>query len=176
MTRWLDRLRRSTWIGLAGIGLGTATLIVLAWVEYLNNPGTGLVDGYWVGRMPWTAIGVGLMVGGASLAVLASALLVAIRGDWLRRLLLLPVLALPALWWATAVGVVPMARYRPFDPIALAYSLPETAALALILPALAGAGLAFAPMRPDQRAHMRPVHSDAELAGRGEDFGDGPAD
>jgi len=176
MTRWRDRLRRSTWIGLAGIGLGTATLIVLAWVEYLNNPGMGLVDGYWIGRMPWTAIGVGLVIGGASLAVLASALLVALRGDWLRRLLVLPVLAMPLLWWATAVGVLPMPRYRPIDPIALAYSLPETAALALILPALAAAVLAFAPMRPDQRAHMRPVHSDAELAGRGDNSGDGPAD
>lgn len=160
MSRMRERLDRAVWIGLGIAGLGGATLLVNAWIEYLTTPDTSLVDAYWIGREPWTSIGAWLVIGGASLAMLAAAVAVAIRGDWLRRLLVVAVLALPAWWWAVALGAVPFPRYTAPDPASLAFSMPETAVLALVLPALAAAVLAFLPHRPDLRPHMRPVHPD----------------
>lgn len=151
-------MERVLWAGLAGIGLGLAVLLVNAWVEYLSDPGISLVDGYWIGRTPWTPIGVWLVIGGASLALAGATAAVAVRGDWLRRALVLPVLALPVLWWATALGAVRLPRYSPPDPVALAYSLPESAMLSLVLPALAAAVLALLPHRQDLRPRLRPVH------------------
>jgi hypothetical protein len=154
------RIDRVVWLGLAGIGLGGATLLVYAWVEYVNNPGISIVDGYWIGRVPWTPIGVWLVIGGASLALVGAAASVVVRGGWIRRLLLIPVGALPVLWWSIALGVLPFPRYLPPAPMTLAYSLPESAVLSLVLPALAAALLALLPHRPDLRAHIRPVHAD----------------
>ncbi len=154
----MRRIERAFWVVLSGIGLGVAILLTAAWLEYLNNPGISIVDGYWIGRMPWTPIGVWLVIGGVSIGLLAATVAVALRGDWLRRVLIMPVLALPILWWATAMGIVPLPRYRAPDPVTLAYSLPEAAALSLILPALAAAVLALVSIRPDRRAHLRPVH------------------
>jgi len=155
-----ERLDRAVWIGLGIAGLGGATLLVNAWIEYLTTPDTSLVDAYWIGREPWTSIGAWLVSGGASLALLAAAVAVAIRGDWLRRLLMVGVLALPAWWWAVALGAVPFPRYTAPGPASLAFSMPETAVLTLVLPALAAVALTFLPHRPDLRPHMRPVHPD----------------
>lgn len=154
------RADRAIWVGLGGIGLGLATLLIIAWVEYLNTPDISLVDGYLIGREPWTSIGIWLVIAGATVSLAAAALANAVRGDWLRRVLMLPALALPILWWATAVGLIPLPRYTPTDPSTLAYSMPETAAVALILPAVAAAFLAFMPIPPDRQAQFRPVHAE----------------
>lgn len=158
MDRVLHRLDRAVWVGLSGVGLGGATLLVSAWVEYLSTPGISIVDGYWIGREPWTSIGVWLVIGGATLALIAAVVVVAIRGDWLRRLLIVPTLALPGLWWAIALGLVPYPRYIAPDPVTLAYSMPESTILSLVVPAVAAAALALLPLRPDLRLHIRPVH------------------
>lgn len=155
-----QRLDRSVWIGLGIVGLGGATLLVNAWIEYLTTPDISLIDAYWIGREPWTSIGAWLVIGGASLALLAAAVAVAMRGDWLRRLLMVGVLALPTGWWAVALGAIPFPRYTAPDPASLAFSMPETAVLTLVLPALAAAVLALLPHRPDLRPHLRPVHPD----------------
>jgi hypothetical protein len=147
------------WIGLSAIGLGLSVLLVYAWVEVMNNPGHSLVDGYWIGRVPWTPLGIVLVLAGSTVAVAGAAVAIGIRGDWLRRLLATVVVLVPAAWWAMAFGVIPLARYRALDPVTLAYSLPETAALMLILPALAMAVLRLAPIRPGP-VRLRPVHPD----------------
>lgn len=158
MSTFLRRSDLAVWVGLSGIGLGASALLVYAWVEFLNNPGITLVDGYWIGRVPWTPAGVVLVLAGSGLALLAGAASVLLRGDWVRWLLLLPVLAAPILWWLLALGVLPFPRYQPIDPVAFAYSLPEDAALLLILPSLAIALLAFIPIRPNRRLLFRRVH------------------
>lgn len=152
------RVDTTIWIGLAGIGLGAAVLLVYAWVEFLNHPGISLVDGYWIGRVPWTPAGVLLVIGGASLAVAAGAFRILVWGDWVRWLLLIPVLGAPALWWLFALRVVPVPRYSAVDPVTLAYSAPQGAALFLVVPAVAAAVLAFLPMQPDRRVRRRRVH------------------
>lgn len=160
MDRFGRRIDRAIWIGLGGVGLGLAVLLTYAWVEYLNNPGISIVDGYWIGRTPWTPIGICLVLGGASLALVSGAVAVAMRGDWLRRLLALPPLLASTCWWLTAVGVIPMPRFQPPDPVTLAYSLPQAAVLMLILPAVAVAALAFIRVPPDRRVRLRRIHSD----------------
>jgi hypothetical protein len=157
MSTLSTRLERLIWTGLAGIGLGLSVLLVYAWVEYLNNPGISLVDGYWIGRLPWIPLGIGLVLAGSALTLLSSALRLMLRGDWLRRVLILGVLALPVPWWLVALGMLPFPRYQPPDPVTLAYSLPEMAAIALILPAIAGAALALAPVTRERRVRLRPV-------------------
>jgi hypothetical protein len=152
------RAELAAWIGLSGIGLGLAVLLVYAWVEFLNNPGISLVDGYWIGRVPWTPLGVILVLAGSVLAVLAAATLVILRGDWVRWVVLLPILGAPILWWLLALRAIPFARYDEVDPVSFAYSVPEVAAVLLILPALLGAALAFLPMRPDRRVLFNRVH------------------
>jgi hypothetical protein len=145
------------WVGLAGIGLGLSILLVYAWVVVMNNPGSTLVDGYWIGRVPWTPLGVVLVLAGSSVAVTAGVVAILVHGDWLRRLLAMAVVLAPIGWWAKALGILPSARYQAPDPVTLAYSLPETAALMLILPALAMAALRLAPIRPGP-VRLRPVH------------------
>ena len=66
-------------------------------------------------------------------------------------------LLVPLAWSSTAVGLIPFPRYRPPDPVTLAYSLPETAVVMLIFPAVAIAALALLPIRPDLRVRLRPV-------------------
>jgi hypothetical protein len=150
-------------MGLAAIGLGLSILLVYAWVEVVNTPGTSLVDGYWIGRVPWTPAGVVLVLAGSLAAVGTAAAIVMVRGDWVRRILVLPVAAVPVLWWATALGVVPFPRFQAPDPVTFAYSLPVTAALGLILPSLAAAALALVPIRPDSRFTMSPVRPDGPV-------------
>ena len=162
-TRMATFLRRADfirWAGMASIGLGLAVLIVYAWVEYINNPGISLVDGYWIGRIPWTPAGVVLVLVGSVATQLAGGAIVLVLGHWMRRLLLIPVFMPPLAWWLTGLGLLPFPRFIGPDPVTLAYSLPQAAAVALILPALAVTGLALVPVQPDQRVRLRRVHDE----------------
>lgn len=114
--------------------------------EALANPGYSLVDGYWRGRLPWLGIAEALIVGGATAsAVIGAATALWVGGAW-RRFLVIPPLVAIALWWLLAVAMTSM-RAAPCevgtpcptpspDPWAFAYSVPETAALFLILPGM----------------------------------------
>jgi hypothetical protein len=144
------------WFGLAAIGLGLSVLLVYAWVEVLNNPGLTLVDGYWIGRVPWTPAGVWLVLVGSVVSAIGGAMAILVSGDWLRRILAVGVVLLPTFWWATALGFVPFPRYEAPDPVTLAYSVPETAVLFLILPALALLALWLTPIRPGP-VRLRPI-------------------
>jgi hypothetical protein len=150
------------------IGAGIATLIINAWVEYLTRPGISIVDGYWIGRVPWTPLGILLVLIGSAGTILAGAAATAVAGGWLRRVLLLAVFPLPVLWWSAALGYMPVPRFHGPDPVSLAFSAPQGVALALLLPAIAAAALALSPrMRPEPAAYMAPVHDPrARSAGR----------
>ncbi|MGH2394218.1 MAG: hypothetical protein ACRDGH_12130, partial [Candidatus Limnocylindria bacterium] len=158
MSNALRRAELVIWVGLAAVGLGLAVLIVYSWVEYLNNPEISIVDGYWIGRIPWIPIGVVLVLAGTAASLLGGSVAALIRGDWVRRVLLVPVLAMPILWWLTILGVIPFPRYQPVDPVTFAYSLPTAAAVMLIVPAVAIAALVLLPIRPNTRVRLRPVH------------------
>lgn len=145
---------------LALLIIGPSILLVSAWVEVLNNPGLSLVDGYLVGRLPWTPIGIVVSLTGGIGGLLAGSVAIGIEGGWWRRFLLLPAFAGAVLWWATALGVIPFPRFNGPDPVQFAFLLPATAALLLLMPAGLLATLCITPRRPSvPRTRMRPVPS-----------------
>lgn len=160
-------------IGLALMALGAAGLLLLGWVEYIRTPGTSLVDGYWRGREPWTSMGVWTLLIGSALTVLVGVLVALLDGSWIRRILAVAALALPAYWWLMALRFVPgpgtgaLGRPHPgaWTPFDLAYSLPEVAAIMLVLPAIVASALALFPRRLNPTSRMARVHG--ELSGDG---------
>lgn len=125
--------------------VGPSILLVYAWVEVLNNPALTLVDGYWIGRVPWTPLGLVISLVGAGAGLLAGAVAIAIEGGWWRRFLLIPSLAAATLWWLMALGVIPYPRFQGPDPITFAYSLPTQTILLLLMPAALLATLCLTP-------------------------------
>jgi len=148
-------LRLGVLIGFGSIAAGFLVLLVSAFAEVLADPSLSLEDGYWIGRLPWTAVGVGLVVGGSHLALVAGTLAAWIVGGAIRRLGVSLLVLVGAWWWllvfleggvgAGCPGCVPSGP----DPITAAYSLPQNAVLFLVLPAvLAGLlGLTAGPRR-----------------------------
>lgn len=156
--RFVSGARQWARIALALLVIGPSVLLIYAWVEVLNNPGLSLVDGYWIGRTPWTPIGIVTSLAGAAIGLLAGSVAIAIEGGWWRRALLAPAIAAAALWWLTALGVIPYPRFHGPDPVAFAYDLPSTAALLVLMPATLLAVLALTPpIQRTPRMEMRPV-------------------
>ena len=145
---------------LALLVVGPTILLVYAWVEVLNNPGMTLVDGYWIGRTPWTPVGLVVSLAGGLVGLLAGTMAIAIEGGGWRRALLVPAFAAAALWWSTALGVLPYPRFHGPDPVGFAYDLPSTAALLVLMPAALLAVLALTPRLPGApHTRLRPVHT-----------------
>ena len=162
MAQLLRVLRLGTMIGLGAIGLGFLVLLASAFSEVLADPSLSLEDGYWIGRLPWTAVGVGLVVAGSSLALVAGALAALVAGGALRRVVAALLLLVGVAWWLLAIletglgAGCPGCTAPPFDPITAAYSLPQQALLLLVLPALLAAVLALT-IRRAGAERARPV-------------------
>lgn len=145
-------------LALALLVIGPSILLLYAWVEVLNNPGMSLVDGYWVGRQPWTSAGVVTSLAGGLAGLAAGSVAIAIEGGWWRRFLILPSVVAAAAWWATGLGLLPFPDFRGPDPVAFASSLPVAAALLLLMPAALLATLCLTPrMASAPRTRLRPV-------------------
>ena len=149
-------LRAGWWATAAGLLASTAGLVVLfvqAQSEVMADPGLSLVDGYWIGRLPWTAVGVDLAVVGATIAVVFGTLTAWIVGGPVRRIVTALALAVAALWWAYAM--LPPPRAVPcescaapgLDPLTMAYSLPQAAAVFLLIPAVIAGPVALSAPR-----------------------------
>src|SRR2546426_9336442 len=158
MRSFLRAARLVVDVGLALLALGLLGLWLMAWVEYLHPPEISLIDAYWIGREPLTSVSVSTVLIGSTLALVAGVLVALIGGSWIRKLLAVAALAAPAFWWLVALGVIPLPRYGPIAPATFAYSLPETAALFLLLPALLASAPALAPLRSQPTSGMTPVH------------------
>jgi hypothetical protein len=138
--------------------IGPSILLVYSWVEVLNHPGYTLVDGYWIGRVPWTPLGLVIALAGGFAGLVAGSVAIAIEGGWWRRFLIIPALAAAALWWLIALGVIPYPPMHGPDPVTFAYSLPATAALLVLMPAALLAALCLTPrMYSTPRARLRKV-------------------
>jgi hypothetical protein len=144
---------RSTWWGtIVGVGAlvtGLVVLFVYALSEVLAHPGLSLVDGYWIGRLPWTGIGEGFTVLGATVGVVLGTVTVWLGGNrWKRAIVLVPLAFVGFFWFA---ALLPFPGGAPCtdcvaavpDPFAYAYSLPASAVTFLLLPAVVVAVLAF---------------------------------
>ena len=123
---------------------GLAILLIAAIVEVAaGQPGMSLVDGYWIGRLPWTPLGVGMALYGATAAAVAGIVAAWVGGGRLARVVATAAVLPVGLWW----GVSPMVGLGgaccgpppTYDPITLAYSMPESAALLVVGPAVASA-------------------------------------
>jgi hypothetical protein len=144
--------------GLGALGIGLAVFFVYALTEVLAHPGVSLVDGYWIGRLPWTGIGEGFTVIGATVAVVLGTVTVWLGGNrWTRALVLVPLAVAGFFWFAAMLpppGGAPCTdcTAQAVDPFAFAYSLPVLTMLMLLLPAVAIAALAFT-SRPGRARH-----------------------
>jgi hypothetical protein len=142
---------RITVAGLVAAGVGLAVLLGYALSEMLANPGLSLVGGYWMGRLPWTAIGVDLVVIGATITAGSGTVTAMLK----RRLVVLLPLTAAVSWWLLALIPLPVARGCDpcppgvIDPMTVAYSSPEQTLLLLLFPAALIAIVALRSSRRD---------------------------
>lgn len=151
--------------------VGPSILLVYAWVEVLNNPGITLADGYWIGRTPWTPLGLLISLAGAVAGLVSGSLAISVGGGWWRRALLVPAWAAAAAWWLTALGALPFPGFLGPDPVTFAYSLPTPAILLVLMPAALLAALCITPRMegaPRTRLRRMPLPRNA-AARRSED-------
>ena len=147
----------ATVIGALAAVAGVLVLLSYATSEVLADPSLSLEDGYWIGRVPWTPMGVGLVVAGSTLAIVAGTALVLLRGGNIRRVTAVAACLPAAYWWLLAsVPLVafggawcgqPTCPQPSSDVITIAYSLPESTVFLLLLPALIVTTVALAPRR-----------------------------
>jgi hypothetical protein len=138
------------WIGsIAVLGVGVSILLVYAMSEVAANPGISLVDGYWIGRLPWTLIGVGLVLGGATVTLVLATMLVMVAGPWVLRVLALPGLLAAGFWHSISLvfglpGVSGGCCGQPVKPdlITIAYSAPMNPIIFVLIPAAIASVLA----------------------------------
>ncbi len=161
MDRFETLLHRATLaldLALGVVLAGIADLAINAWIEYLSHPGLSLVAAYQRGREPWTSLGIGAVIAGASAAAAIGALLALVEGSWIRRLLALAVAALAIAWWLTALDVLPYPDLTAPDPIGFAFTQVRELLIGLLLPAVVAALLVFTPRREHPTSRMAPVH------------------
>lgn len=147
-------------LALALLVIGPSILLVCAWVEVLNNPGLSLVDGYRVGREPWTSAGLMVSLSGGLAGLIVGSVMIVVEGGWWRRFLVVAAVAAALLWWGTALGILPSSDFHGPDPMAFAFILPVVAALLVLMPAALLATLCLTPrMVSAPRTRLRPVQS-----------------
>jgi hypothetical protein len=141
---------RMTALAAVVLVVGAAILFVAAVIELATGQqGMNLVDAYWVGRLPWTPIGVGMVLYGATATVVVGSVASWLTPGWLQRLVCLGALLSTAFWWATS----PIIRYTggccgpppAYDPITIAYSDPKSALVLVVVPALIVAAVMLLP-------------------------------
>lgn len=154
-----SRLATLTAIALGVTGIGTAGLLVAALVEMLTHPGMTLVDAYWVGRLPWTPIGIGFALLGGTAAVVFGAITAWLLPARAARVISVPATLAIAFWWATsALQASSGACCGPvsYDPFTAAYSSPQGMFLLVVLPALVMAAGVLTPQHSEPRfAHQQ---------------------
>jgi len=137
---------RATALAAGVMVAGAAILLVAALVELTTGqPGMNLVDAYWVGRLPWTPIGVGMVLFGATATVVVGSVASWLTPGWLQRLVCLGAMLSTAFWWVTSpmlgMGGSCCGPRPAYDPITMAYSNPQSALLLVVLPALIAAAV-----------------------------------
>jgi len=149
---------------IAAFVAGAVVLLVYALSEVLAHPGISLVDGYWIGRVPWTPMGVGLAFVGGNGTLIFASLTVWLAGSWALRSLTVPGLVTAAWWWfITLVFHVPAGvgaccvRPQPeFDLITSVYSSPEGPILLILLPAAVASVLGLTALRGERAPSSSP--------------------
>jgi hypothetical protein len=137
--RWA---RRATIGGLVAAVAGLVIVLGQSLSDALANPGWTLSDGYWLGRLPWMAVGVNLAIVGATIAAVSGALAAWLAGGGVRRIVSGAALLVAGFWWFVAMLPPPQGAYCETcpppgpDPLTMAYAMPEAAGLFLLLTSL----------------------------------------
>jgi hypothetical protein len=145
---------RATIGGVVLIAAGAVAILVASIQGMALQPDMGLIDGYWVGLLPWMGVGTWLVPIGSLLAVAGGCvLLFASRPPLLVRLVAIVPLAV-ALFWGFVTAAVDMAPHsRPgttttsSDLATAFYSNPASSLLFLTVPAFVVVGLAIVTRR-----------------------------
>lgn len=149
-------------VGLLAAAAGLVVLFAQALSEVLADPGLSLVDGYSIGRLPWTAVGVDLAIIGATIAVVFGTATAWLAGGPVRRVVSALAVAVAAFWWFLAMLPPPQGGFCASclppgpDPLTMAYSQPETATLLLLLPAAVAGAVALSAPRT-RRSTKTPI-------------------
>ena len=128
-------------LAITALAAGTSVLFFMSMAASLSEYGrASLVDGYWLGPLPWTTLGVGLTLFGATATVATIAVIAWLLPGWRVRVLAAAAALSVALWWATAPvmglsGACCLPR-PAFDPITIAYSAPGWTASLVVVPAV----------------------------------------
>ena len=159
-----QRARIALDLALGVVLAGLAELAIETWIEYLSHPGLSIIEAYQRGREPWTSIGLGAVVGGATLALLIAVSVALVEGSWIRRLLALACVGLGVGWWLVALALIPYEAFDGPQPLTFAFGWPRETALALLLPTVVAALVVFTPRRERPMSRMAPVHPEDDQA------------
>ncbi|HET7029730.1 MAG TPA: hypothetical protein VFI34_04400 [Candidatus Limnocylindrales bacterium] len=150
-------MRRSAgvawWLSLAGSAAVVAGFLAIlgASIDGMGlQPGSSLIDGYWVGLLPWIAVGTWLVpIGGLVAAAGAMATIWLSPSSRIARIATIPALLVIGFWaLVTAYEMAPRTAVPSAPPSAsdlqtVVYSDPATTLVFLLAPALALVLLAF---------------------------------
>lgn len=140
--------------GLVCVAVGAVAILTASIQGMQLQPGTSLVDGYWVGRLPWMDVGTwlvplgGIAAGGAAVAIWSS------RSGWAVRLSSLAALAVIGFWTFVTLAVdmaphvAPSGRFSSPSLATAVYSNPAQTLILLLLPAAVLVALALPTRRP----------------------------
>lgn len=143
-------------LSLAVLASGFLVLLGYTVAEVSAHPGISLVDAFWIGRLPWTPIGVGLILGGATATLVFGGAVTLLGAPWPLQLPVHVGLVAGTLWWIYALILgggayscaPPCAGGRPIpDVITIAYSSPNTVIVLLLIPTLGASLLAGVSLR-----------------------------
>lgn len=142
----MGSVRRWAWgltvVSLGAAMVGLAILFLDAVGVVIADPTLTIIDAYWVGRLPFSAVGVGVTVLGATVAIVAGTISTWSTGGSGPRGVTVLATAVAAFWWFLAMlpgpQAVPCDTCAPPgpEPLTFAYSQPEITAVLLLLPAV----------------------------------------
>jgi hypothetical protein len=141
--------------GLLVVAAGLAAILVASVQGMQLQEGLSLVDGYWVGLLPWIEVGTWLVPIGAVVAFTGAVAAIWLGGrDWAVRLATLPAIAV-ALFWVLLIAIETVPRNAVDGSISQAsvatavYSNPANTVAFLLLPTAFVAALGRVSRRTD---------------------------
>jgi hypothetical protein len=146
---------RLTLVGVVVVGLGLAAILAASLQGQTLVPGGSIVDGYWVGLLPWINVGSWLVpIGGVVATVVGVASIWLGRAPIVARIATLPLIIVVLFWVLLVViemaprnGPVPDSSMTSSDLATVVYSSPANTIFFLLVPAAVVVLLAAAARR-----------------------------
>jgi hypothetical protein len=127
-------------VGLLVVAAGSAAVLVASIQGMHLQDGMSLVDGYWIGLLPWIAVGTWLIPIGGIVAFVGAVTVVWLRpSGWLPRLSTVPAVAIVG-FWVLLMGIETTPRNAVDGSVSASsvadavYSSPQNTIVLLLLP------------------------------------------